>query len=106
MQKRVLQGAIEVNSKKFEKELGEKKKELDLLDSAKSKIVNDYKSKMRILRSKGHEIQELIEKVRATGNADKDLVLILKKWEDQNLKMFQQHPADQITEQDIMSGLI
>ena len=34
----------------------------------------------------------------ATGNADKDLTSILKKWEDQNLKMFEKHPTDLITE--------
>ena len=93
-QKRVLQGAIEATSKKFEGMLADKKKEFQQAEYAKARIVMNYNERITLLRAKGREIQELIERVRVTGGADKDLQAILTKWEDANLKMFEKHPAD------------
>ena len=60
---------------------------------AKARMVHGYNEKIVILRSKGQEIQDLIEKARANG-ADQDLQGILKKWEEANLKIFEKYPAD------------
>ena len=92
-QKRVLQQSIEASSKKYETQLTEKKKEFDQLQYTKAKIVHGYNEKVQILRSKGAEIQDLIEKARNQG-ADQDLQGVLKKWEDANKKIFEKYPNE------------
>jgi len=77
-----LLNALDSNAKKFEMEISEKKKEYQALEYEKDKIVRDYNDKISDLRTKGFEVQNLIEKVRKTGNTDKDLEQILSKWED------------------------
>ena len=101
-QKAVLQGAIETNSKKFEAEISGKKKEYESLEYAKAKIVHEYNSKITILRAKGTEIQDLIEKVRANNQSDRELKGILTKWEEANLKLFEKHPIDKPEDLEIL----
>ena len=79
-QKRVIQTAIEAQAKRYESILSEKKKEYDEQQYSKAKIVHSYNEKISILRAKGQEIQDLIEKARASG-ADGELQTILTKWE-------------------------
>ena len=98
----MLQGAIETNSKKFEAGLTTKKKEYEQLEYSKAKIVQEYNSKITVLRSKGTEIQDLIEKVRATSHSDKELSGILGKWEEANLKLFEKHPIDRPEDLEIL----
>lgn len=87
--------AIDVTSKKFEDELARKLKEKENLIAAKNKTVRSCNEKVSILRTKGHDLQDLIEKVRASGGGNsKDLAPILNKWEESNLRMFLQNPGD------------
>lgn len=53
-------------------------------------ILKSYNDKIKILKVKGQEIQDLIEKAK-TG-ADRGLLDILKKWEDANMKIFEKYP--------------
>lgn len=92
-QKRVLQAAIEAQAKRYETILSEKKKEFDEQQYTKARIVHTYNEKITILRAKGQEIQDLIEKARASG-ADAELQGILSKWEEANAKIFEQYPED------------
>ena len=59
----------------------------------KAKIIHGYNEKIFILRKKGQEIQDLIEKARGNG-ADEDLQGILNKWEEANKKIFDKYPDD------------
>lgn len=87
-QKRVLQSAIEAQAKRYDSILSEKKKEYEQQQYNKAKIVQQYNEKITILRSKGTEIQDLIEKARQ-GGADSELQTILQKWEEANAKIFE-----------------
>ena len=69
-------------TKKFEGAISEKKKEFDQLYMKKAMILKSYNEKIKMLRIKGQEIQELIEKAKA--GADKGLIEILKKYEEAN----------------------
>jgi len=89
-QKRILRSAIDVAAKKFEATLAEKKKEFEQLYLRKAMILKGYNEKVRQLKAKGLEIQELIEKAKA--GADKGLVDILRKWEEANQKIFEKYP--------------
>lgn len=55
--------------------------------------MHDYNDKIKVLRTKGEEIQDLIERARANG-ADHDMQGILNKWEEANRKIFEQYPDD------------
>lgn len=69
-------------TKKYESTIQEKKKEYDNLFYKKAMILKSYNEKIKQLKAKGTEIQDLIEKAK-TG-ADKGLIDILKKWEEAN----------------------
>jgi hypothetical protein len=66
-------------TKKYEVALGDKKKEFDELFKRKAMILRSYNEKIKLLKAKGQEIQDLIEKAK-TG-ADRGLLDILRKWE-------------------------
>ena len=53
-------------------------------------ILKSYNEKIKLLKYKGEEIQDLIEKAK-TG-ADKGLLDILSKWEEANRKIFEKYP--------------
>ena len=89
----MLQAAIEAQGKRYESQLAEKKKEYEQQQYGKARIVHAYNEKITVLRAKGQEIQDLIEKARASG-ADSELQGILSKWEEANRKIFEQYPAD------------
>lgn len=50
----------------------------------KATILKTYNEKVKLLRVKGQEISELIQKAKADGGADKGLLDILNKWEEAN----------------------
>ena len=77
-------------TKKYEVAITDKKKEFDQLFLKKAMILKSYNEKIKMLKAKGLEIQELIEKAK-TG-ADKGLLDILKKWEEANVKIFEKYP--------------
>lgn len=81
-------------SKRYETALTDKKKEFDALYMKKAMILKSYNEKIRQLKNKGQEIQDLIEKAK-TG-ADKGLIEILKKWEEANLKIFEKYPEGEV----------
>jgi hypothetical protein len=81
-QKRIVKSAIDTMTKKYESAINERKKEFDQLYMRKAMILKSYTDKIKLLKLKGMEIQELIE--RAKSGADKGLVEILKKWEEAN----------------------
>ena len=89
-QKRILKSVLDGAAKKFEAALQEKKKELEQLLQRKALVLRGFNEKVRQLRAKGLEIQELIEKAKA--GADKGLVDILRKWEEANQKIFEKYP--------------
>ncbi len=89
-------------TKKYEGALAEKKKEYDQLFYKKAMILKSYNEKIKILKGKGQEIQELIEKAKA--NADSGLVEILKKWEEANQKIFEKYPAENETDYSILEA--
>lgn len=77
-------------TKKYESAISEKKKEYDQLYYKKAMILKSYNEKIKMLKMKGQEIQELIEK--AKSGADKGLIEILTKWEEANAKIFEKYP--------------
>eukprot|EP00347_Sterkiella_histriomuscorum_P015656 403356196 len=89
-QKRIARSAIDTLTKKYESALTEKKKEFDQLYYKKAMILKSYNEKIKLLKYKGEEIQDLIEKAK-TG-ADKGLLDILSKWEEANRKIFEKYP--------------
>lgn len=58
-------------TKRYESSITEKKKEYDSLYMKKAMIIKSYNDKIRELKQKGMEIQELIDK--AKEGADKGL---------------------------------
>lgn len=58
-------------TKRYESSITEKKKEYDTLYMKKAMIIKSYNDKIRELKQKGMEIQELIDK--AKEGADKGL---------------------------------
>ena len=91
-QKKIVQSAIDTMSKKYESAVTEKKKEYDQLYMKKAMILRSYNEKIKLLRLKGQEIQDLIEK--AKSGADKGLIEILAKWEEANMKIFEKYPEE------------
>lgn len=77
-------------TKKYEATLTDKKKEFEQLYMRKAMILKSYNDKIKQLKEKGLEIQELIEK--AKNGADRGLIDILKKWEEANQKIFEKYP--------------
>ena len=55
-----------------------------------------------MLKIKGTEIQELIEKAK-TG-ADRGLIEILKKWEEANQKIFEKYPDGEEADYSILEA--
>lgn len=101
-QKRIVRSAIDTMTKKFESALGEKKKEFDQLYYRKAMILKSYNEKIKLLKIKGQEIQDLIEK--AKSGADKGLLDILKKWEEANQKIFEKYPEGDEAEFSILEA--
>lgn len=64
-QKMIVKSAINTMTKKFESTIIEKKKEFDQLYLKKAMILKSYNEKIKVLKVKGQEIQELIEKAKA-----------------------------------------
>lgn len=85
--------AIDTMTKKYESAITDKKKEYEQLYMKKAMILKSYNDKIRMLKIKGSEISELIEK--AKSGADKGLIEILTKWEEANQKIFEKYPEDQ-----------
>lgn len=81
-QKRIVMSAIDTITKKYESAITDKKKEYEQLYMKKAMILKSYNEKIKLLKIKGEEIQELIEKAKA--GADKGLIEILNKWEEAN----------------------
>ena len=88
-QKRIAVAAMETMTKKYEAAIQEKRREYEGLWTKKAMILKGYQEKMRVLRDKGLEIQELIE--RAKTGADRGLVEILSKWEEANAKIMDKY---------------
>jgi hypothetical protein len=76
-------------TKRYESSIAEKRKEYEQLYMKKAQILKSYNEKIRILRSKGIEISELIAKAKTEGAADKGLLEILNKWEEANQRLFE-----------------
>ena len=87
-QKKILQSAIDTLTKRYEVQIAEKKKEYDALYLKKAQILKAYNEKIRMLRTKGSEIGELIQRAKNEGAQDKGLLEILTKWEEANQKLF------------------
>ena len=83
-QKKIVLQAVEAMTKRYESAIGEKKKEYESLYLKKAQILKSYNEKVKTLRQKGMEIQELIQKAKAEGGGDKGLLEILSKWEEAN----------------------
>ena len=65
----------------------------------KATILKSYNEKVKTLKAKGLEIQELIAKAKADGTADRGLIEILNKWEEANQKIFdRQEEEEEATE--------
>jgi hypothetical protein len=77
-------------TKKYETAIADKRKEYEQLYYKKAMILKSYNEKIKMLKLKGQEIQELIEKAKA--GADKGLIEILSKWEEANQKIFEKYP--------------
>ena len=82
-------------TKRYEGALGERKREYDALYMKKATILKSYNEKVKALKLKGLEIQDLIAKAKADGSADKGLLEILNKWEEANLKIFDKQGEDE-----------
>lgn len=89
-------------TKKYESAIAEKKKEFDALYLRKAMILKGYNEKIKMLKIKGQEIQDLIEKAK-TG-ADRGLLDILKKWEEANQKIFDKYPDGEEAELSILEA--
>ncbi len=87
-QKKIVMAAMETMTKRYEGQIADKKKDYEALYLKKATILKSYNEKVRQLRIKGQEIQELIQKAKADGAADKGLMDILNKWEEANMKIF------------------
>lgn len=87
-QKKIVMAAMDTMTKRYEGQITDKKKEYEALYLKKATILKSYNEKVKQLRVKGQEIQELIQKAKADGGADKGLLEILNKWEEANLKIF------------------
>jgi ABC-type transporter Mla subunit MlaD len=83
-QKKIVLAAVETMTKRYESAISEKKKEYEGLYLKKAQILKSYNEKVRTLRAKGLEIQELIQKAKVEGAADRGLLEILNKWEEAN----------------------
>ena len=88
-QKRIVLTAVDAMTKRYETALTEKKKEYDQLYMKKATILKGYNEKVKALRIKGLEIQELIARAKSDGGADRGLLEILNKWEEANQKIFE-----------------
>lgn len=88
-QKKIVLAAVEAMTKRYESAIGEKKREYEGLYLKKAQILKSYNEKVKTLRQKGMEIQELIQKAKAEGGTDKGLLEILTKWEEANQKIFE-----------------
>ena len=71
----------------------------------KAKIVQEYNEKIKVLRSKGEQIQDLIERARKNG-ADAEMQNILSKWESANMKIFEAYPLDRPTDMSVLEAAI
>ena len=91
-------------TKKYEGAIADKKKEFDQLFLRKAMILKSYNEKIKMLKAKGQEIQELIEKAK-TG-ADKGLLDILKKWEEANIKIFEKYPDGEENELSVLEQAV
>lgn len=89
-------------TKKYETALADKKKDFDNLYYKKAMILKSYNDKIKQLKGKGEEIQDLIEKAKA--GADSGLIEILKKWEEANQKIFEKYPGDGETDFSILEA--
>lgn len=69
-------------------QLADKRKEYDALYLKKAQILKSYNEKVRMLRGKGQEIADLIQRAKVEGAQDKGLLEILTKWEEANQKLF------------------
>jgi anion-transporting ArsA/GET3 family ATPase len=87
-QKKIVQSAIDTLTKRYEVQIADKRKEYDALYLKKAQILKGYNEKVRMLRMKGQEIAELIQRAKVEGAQDKGLLEILTKWEEANLKLF------------------
>ena len=84
-------------TKRYETALNEKKKEYEALYLKKAQILRSYNEKVKSLRQKGYEIQELIQRARDTGGTDKGLLEILNKWEEANQKIFEKDQEEELS---------
>lgn len=91
-------------TKKYEVALGDKKKEFDELFKRKAMILRSYNEKIKLLKAKGQEIQDLIEKAK-TG-ADRGLLDILRKWEEANIKIFEKYPDGEENELSVLEAVV
>ena len=91
-------------NKKYEVALGDKKKEFDELFKRKAMILRSYNEKIKLLKAKGQEIQDLIEKAK-TG-ADRGLLDILRKWEEANIKIFEKYPDGEENELSVLEAVV
>lgn len=89
-------------NKKYESTLQDKKKEYEALYMKKAMILKSYNEKIKMLKGKGQEIQDLIEKAKA--GADKGLIEILQKWEEANQKIFEKYPDDKENDYSILEA--
>jgi hypothetical protein len=99
-----VQSAIATMTKKYEVALGDKKKEFDELFKRKAMILRSYNEKIKLLKAKGQEIQDLIEKAK-TG-ADRGLLDILRKWEEANIKIFEKYPDGEENELSVLEAVV
>lgn len=89
-QRRIVVAALENGGKRHEAGMAEKRKEHDALYLKKATILKSYNERCKQLRLRALEIAELIARAKGEGAADRGLLEILNKWEEANLKLFEQ----------------
>lgn len=82
--------AVDNMTKRHDASMGERRKEYEQLYLKKATILKSYNERCKSLRAKALEIQDLITKAKTEGAADKGLLEILNKWEEANIKLFEQ----------------
>lgn len=87
--------AVDAMTKRYEGAIAERKREYEAMYLRKAQILKGYNEKVRALRGKGIEIQELIARAKVEGAGDKGLLEILSKWEEANLKIFERHEEEE-----------
>ena len=98
-QKKIVLSAVDTMTKRYEGQLSDKRKEYEQLYIKKATILKGYNERVRALRTKGLEIQDLIIKAKTEGAAEKGLLEILNKWEEANAKIIDRNEDEDFNDE-------